>query len=360
MIGHSFSDSFRQAIMMILESSDGMVLDAYTMALALWDGQNQRMKPFRELDLSQGSHWLKWLQSPAVIRSDDAIAVIMLGQILVVYHIAVLGTSAHSILRRSLLLVKDWYPSLLNEPSLYPITITPIFIDTVECLVKREIPVIRPPPDDNTDYSIVDRSAGVCVGLLHLQYEVCKIGHLSKTLAPITHGNSFESTTDQDIRTYAKSLEDIKRRVSEWEPRPSTCFYTRYTQAEVSAMMMQARVYRLATLLVIHRLQFPLGVEDEPAARLAMAIASELECFTQWVPEEMRGVSIRFPLFVAMLEIDHVSDRVIRYVSPITSEPTYINQLGTFLRLAKAARNSGFRGLWFDIAEDKLSMPVLA
>ncbi|KAH7121552.1 hypothetical protein EDB81DRAFT_861483 [Dactylonectria macrodidyma] len=342
------------------QSSDGVVLDAYSTVLALWDMDKNKIKGFGELDLGEGSHCLKRLQTPAIAHPEDAAAVVMLGQILVVYHIVVLGTSAHAILRRSLLLVKEWYPSLLNEPALYPITITPILIDTIESLIKREIPVIQAPPDDATDCSIVDRSAGVCLGLIHLQYEVCRIAYRAKTAAIITDGGSSESTSGQYARTNGEELDDIRRRVSNWEPRPSTSFFTCYTKFEVSAMMMQARVYRLATLLIIHRLQYPLGVEDDPAARLAMAIAAELECFVQWVPNDMKGIPIGFPLLVALLEIDGVSEKVIRYASPETAEPTYVDQLRAFIQLAKAARDSGFRGLWFDIAEDKLSIPVLA
>ncbi|KAF5013324.1 hypothetical protein FDECE_674 [Fusarium decemcellulare] len=360
MIGRSFSDSFRQAIMTVLESSDGAVLDGYTTVLATWDADSQRMKGLSELDLAQGSDCLKRLQAPAISHPEDAAAVVMLGQVLLVYHIVVLGTSAYTILRRSLLLVKDWYPSLLNQPALHAIVITPILIDTVESLVRREIPVVRAPQEQTASYSIVDRSAGLCLGLLYLQYELCRISHQAKLSGVITHDGSSISPPTQHVGIYRQDLEDIRAQVSNWEPRPSTSFFTEHTQFEVSAMMMQARVYRLATLLIIHRLQHPLGVEDEPAARLAMAIAAELECFVQWVPEDAKGLPIGFPLLVTMVELDHVSDKIIDYVSPQAAEPIYVDQLKSFVQLAKAARDGGFNGLWFGIAESKLTIPVLA
>ena len=358
-IGPTFSDPFRQAIMIVLNRSEGVVLDAYSTVTSLWDAGNNKIKAFDEVDLGQGSRCLKKLQTPAIAHPEDAAAVIMLGQILVVYHIAVLGTSSHAIVRRSLLLVKDWYPWLLNESALHPITITPILVDTVESLVKREIPVVRAPPDP--DCSIVDRSAGLCVGLLHLQYEVCRIGHLAKTSTVAAESGAVEPTsTNRYVGMYGEELEAVRTQVLNWEPRPPKTFFTRYTQHEVSAMMMQARVYRLATLLIIHRLRYPLGVEDEPAERLAMAIAAELECFVQWVPDDMKGVSIGFPLLVAMLEIDHISEDAIRYVSPLTAQPTYVEQLRAFVRLTRAARDMGFCGLWFCLVEKGLSIPVLA
>lgn len=359
-IGRSFSDRFREAIMMVLKSSDGVILDAYSTALALWDSDNNKMRGLGELDLGEGSQRLKQLQAPAIAHHKDAAAVVMLGQILLVYHIVVLCTSAHAIVRRSLLLVKDWYPSLLTEPSLYPITITPIFVDTIESLVKREIPVIQAPPDEAGNCSIVDRSAGLCVGLIHLQYEVCKIGHQARRAAIITDDGLADSTTSQHGKVLYAQLNEIKRRVSNWEPKPPREFFTQYTQPEVSAMMMQARVYRMATLLIIHRLRYPLGVEDGPVAWLAMSIVAELECFVQWVPDGMEGISIGLPLLVALLEVDDVSEKVIQYVSPAGPDRIYVDQLRAFIHLAKSERDNGFCGLWFDIAEDKLSMPVLA
>ncbi|KAL3299545.1 specific transcription factor domain protein [Colletotrichum asianum] len=132
MIVPSFSDSFRGAITVVFARSGGVLLDAYLAALALWDAQHNRMKTLDEVNPREGSNCLKQLQTAATIDAHDAAAVIMLGQVLVVYHIILLGTSAHAILRQSLLLVKDWLPSLLAQPCLYPITITSILVDTVD------------------------------------------------------------------------------------------------------------------------------------------------------------------------------------------------------------------------------------
>ncbi|KAI8218451.1 hypothetical protein K4K54_010350 [Colletotrichum sp. SAR 10_86] len=132
MIGPSFSDSFRGAITVVFARSGGVLLDAYLAALALWDVQHNRMKTLDEVNPREGSNCLKQLQAAAIVDAHDAAAVIMLGQVLVVYHIILLGTSAHAILRQSLLLVKDWLPSLLSQPCLHPITVTSILVDTVE------------------------------------------------------------------------------------------------------------------------------------------------------------------------------------------------------------------------------------
>ncbi|KAF4818305.1 hypothetical protein CGCSCA5_v005394 [Colletotrichum siamense] len=356
MIGPSFSDSFRSAITVVFARSGGVLLDAYLAALALWDGQHKRMKTLDEVNPREGSNCLKQLQAAAIIDAHDAAAVIMLGQVLVVYHVILLGTSAHAILRQSLLLVKDWVPSLLAQPCLYPITITSILVDTVECLVKREIPVIQPP---RGDYSTVDRTFGLCSGLICILYELCAISYEAKKSAC---AGSFLSDDPMHLRlrNCSNELADIERRVRVWEPAPPATFFNQFSRLEVSAMMLQARVYRLATLLIIHRLQYPLGVKDDTALRLAMSILVELECFVEWAPVEMKGLPIGLPLLVSSLEIDSPSERVIKYVSPVTAgESGYGTKLKSFASLVKSARDNGYRGLWFDLIEGGLHIPVL-
>ncbi|KAK2779145.1 hypothetical protein CKAH01_11404 [Colletotrichum kahawae] len=356
MIGPSFSDSFRGAITVVFARSGGVLLDAYLAALALWDDQNNRMKPLGEVNPREGSKCLRQLQAAAIVDSHDAAAIIMLGQVLVVYHIILLGTSAHAILRQSLLLVKDWYPSLLAQPCLHPITVTSILVDTVECLVKRETPVIQPPCGE---YSTVDRTFGLCSGLICILYELCVISYEAKA-SDCTESVLFGNPATLRRGNGSKELADIESRVREWEPAPPTTFFNEFSPLEASAMMLQARVYRLATLLIIHRLQYPLGVADDTALRLAMNITAELECFIEWVPLDMKRLPIGLPLLVSALEIDSPSERVITYVSPVTAgDSGYGTKLKGFASLVKAARDNGYRGLWFDLVEGGLHIPVL-
>lgn len=348
MIGPSFSDSFRGAIT--------VVFDAYLAALALWGAQHNRMKSLDEVNPREGSNCLEQLQAAAIVDAHDAAAVIMLGQVLVVYHIILFGTSAHAILRQSLLLVKDWLPSLLSQPYLYPITVTSILVDTVECLVKREMPVIQPP---RSDCYPVDRTFGLCSGLICILYELCVISYEAKKSA---YTGLVLSDNPMHLRhgNCSNELADIERRVRAWEPAPHTTFFSQFSRLEVSAMMLQARVYRQATLLIIHRLQYPLGVEDDTALRLAMKITVELECFVEWLPVEMKGLPIGLPLLVSSLEIDSLSEQVIKYVSPVTTgESEYGTKLKAFASLVKAARDNGYRGLWLDLVEGGLHIPVL-
>lgn len=354
MIGPSFCDGFRNAIVSVFPRGGGVLLDAYLAALALWDSEHHRVKAPGEMELIEGSHCLKQLQNTAIQEPLDAAAVIMLGQILAVYHIVAFGTSANAIVRRSLLSVKEWYPSLLIQPHLNPITITPILVDTVESLVRREVPVIRFP---RVDSATVDRSFGLCVNLLHIHYEICKLSHSAKIAA--SRGLNSSDLLVRPCPAIVEKLTMLEKQSREWEPSPPASFFIQYSQLEVWTMLLQARVYRLATLLIIHRLQYPLGVEDETASRLAMTIATELDFFAQHFPDEMERLAVGLPLLVSALETGHLSDHVIACISPATSEPGYSEKLKNFVNLVRAARDNGFRGLWFDLVEGGLHIPVL-
>lgn len=96
---------------------------------------------------------------------------------------------------------------------------------------------------------------------------------------------------------------EIEQRLRQWEPSCPTALFSKYSHIEVSAMIMQARVYRIAGLLLIHRLRYPLGVEDEEGSRLAMIIVAELSCFVQWAPQEVKDMAVCLPLFLAMIEV---------------------------------------------------------
>ncbi|KAF2017746.1 hypothetical protein BU24DRAFT_157614 [Aaosphaeria arxii CBS 175.79] len=356
MIGPSFCDDFVNAIKSVFTGSDGFFLEAYNATLALWDVRNNRPRIITASDIKNASHFLRQLQKAAIQGPFDAAAIVFLGQILLVHHVVAFGTSAHAIVRRSLLSVREWYASLLLESSMNPITITPIVVDTVESLVRRDIPVVQIPRYKSTT---VDRTAGLCVELLHFQYDICKISYAAKITGRRSIVSAGATTPSLRSSPDSSSLDALEEKVRQWEPSPPLTFFTEYTPSEVSAMLLQARVYRLATLLIIHRLKYPLGVEDEYASRLALLIMVELECFTQQVTDTTDGLAIGLPLLVSALETGYLNDRIVSYVAPVSANPDYAQKLQDFVSLVRAARDHGYLGLWFDLVEGGLHVPIL-
>jgi len=346
MIGRSFSDGFQRAVWTVMGQTDGIVFEAYQAALGIWDTEKERIRPLGEVDVSAGRDCLKRLQDAATVQPGDAAAILMVGQILLVYHVATICTSAQPILRSALLAVKPFYEDLLSQPELDPITVTPILIDTVESLVRREMPVIKCP---ETERLVVDRSAGVCWSLLPLLQKLCECSAREKASEPLFSRGPCDG--GPDIFT------EVESQIRVWEPKIPNIF-SDYSQLEVASMLLQARLYKAGALLIIHRLRYPLGENDEEAIIQANVILAELSAFVAWAPDELRGLPIGLPLLCAMLETREHGEHIVSQMATFSRHPRHEMEFRRFVDLVWAAREGGFRGLWFDLAKS-FQMPLV-
>jgi hypothetical protein len=144
MLGKSFTADFQATIRLLFSHSPQLMADAYSSALELMKRRKIQPKECNGSDLAIGSSCLKSLRtaSMSVEKKEDATVVIMLGQIMAVYNILIPCPFTHAIIRSTLLSVKDWYPSLLQQPEMDTVTLTPVLVDTIECLIRRETDVL--------------------------------------------------------------------------------------------------------------------------------------------------------------------------------------------------------------------------
>lgn len=224
---------------------------------------------------------------------------------------------------------------------------TPILIDTVECLVHREIPIIRLHPQSRV---IVDRYAGLCASLLPHLYDICECSNALKIKALAVGSESDSSIEDR--------LDEIEETIRRWRPRTPAQLFDNYGQNAVLAMVTQANVYRLAALLILHRLRHPLGVEDEAAQKLANGIFSELAFFAKSAVKETSALPVVFPLTMAMLEIKGPGEYLLERLSSFTVQSISASRLQEFVNLTRASRKFGFEGIWFDLVDTHLRVAV--
>ncbi|KAJ6125269.1 hypothetical protein N7471_012586 [Penicillium samsonianum] len=60
-------------------------------------------------------------------------------------------------------------------------------------------------------------------------------------------------------------LDTIQDSLERWQPSPPPDFIERFTQSEVVGMLAQAKILRLAALLIVHRLRYLYGQCDKEA-----------------------------------------------------------------------------------------------
>ncbi|PTB62107.1 hypothetical protein BBK36DRAFT_1172944 [Trichoderma citrinoviride] len=169
-----------------------------------------------------------------------------------------------------------------------------VLLDTADCLVHCRKPTQRFPSEET---KVVSRHLGVCLSLLPYYYDLCLIGHCM--------ANSFDTVCLVQLH---KKLDEIRTAVEGWRPPPLCNVSQRYETVDLVNLLAQAKVYRLAALLVGHRLRYPFGREDGQARIWSNEIMLELELANWATKQPCRCVTL--PYLVAAVEIQDVGSRV--------------------------------------------------
>ena len=351
MIGGTFVGKYRDTVLIVFNQAPDLLADAYQAVLDLLNRRQQGISGHGELTLSLGAKCLRSLvrMSSSIGSIEDAVAFIMLGQTLLVYNALIPCPSTRTITRGTLLGVKEWYPALLQEPSLDSVTLAPILVDTIESLIRRELPVVRLP---STDRVIVDRFLGVTSSLLPFLYDLCERSHCEKS--------SAQSALYEHRKAYQTNpYSDIESIISSWQPIIPPAFHSEYAESEVKLMLAQARLYRLTALLVIHRLRFPLGMEDEIGHRYAEAIFKELSPLKSWPADGATGLGLDFPIFVAMVECPDVGLEAFHAFDSLRFRKQHPTDILEFIKFLERKQGLGFRGSWLDLVNEGFHGDIL-
>lgn len=391
-MGRSFMPDFRMAVGSILKHSGPIFTDGYMAFLRLVSNCQASRLGWTIPDMCQGAKGLQCLRDVQILRPEEAVCILLLGQALYVFEGLTdtfripastesgnkVMTSAHSIMRSALISARPWYPMLVNEPALDTVTICPLLLDIVSCLVHREIPIIEPCIPNRV---IVDRYVGISVTLLPLLHQICTRSHAAKLAAAAATsptsptssspggGGGGSSNSSDGVASTAwdhtyypprDCYSDLEESIKHWTPSIPPDFFSKYDKSEVQMMTTQARAYRLAALLVIHRLRYPLGVRDDTARRYASKVFAEVSSAYDRLPRAgAAALPIGFPLFVSMLEIEGPGEMLLDQLGGYAIHSLALAKLRGFISEARLARVSGFSGLWFDLVEERLHYAVI-
>ncbi|KAJ1323800.1 fungal specific transcription factor domain-containing protein [Microdochium nivale] len=363
MFGRNFSDEYQAAVKRLFQHSPHTMAAAYDAVLSQLDLSSMQVRDDGRAgqDLKAGSDCIKALieASSSVTKPEDAALVMMLAQILFVYNMAIGWPAAHMVVRSSLLAIKDWYPILTKQPAFDSIVITPVLLDTIDCLVKREVPVIRL---DCSDRVPIDRLLGLCATLLPLMYDLCELSHRAAH-SPRTREASSPHEFEARYRStyYDDEYTAVEQQIAAWSPTWPPHFLTAYSSVEVVTMLAQARLYRASSLLILHRLRFPLGIEDRVARCHADAILNEFCNIEAWTSNPDHGLRFAtdFPLLVATLELPERGSAIVERLKPMRIQPRNSKGIIEFAGAARRAMHEGYMGLWFDLAEKKLHVEIM-
>ena len=114
-------------------------------------------------------------------------------------------------------------------------------------------------------------------------------------------------------------------------------------------MLVQAHLYRLTALLIIHRLRFPLGTEDIIGQRYAKEIFRELYSLREWPTNGATGLGLDFPLFVAMVELPKVGFEAFQAFDALRYRKQHPRNIMEFIELIQKKQRLAFRRSWLDL-----------
>ncbi|KAJ5621905.1 hypothetical protein N7528_005137 [Penicillium herquei] len=349
-LGTSFIPESQKTIYAILSFSGSTLAEGYLAFLGLMT-THQRSLVLRpqQPDMRKAAKGLQRLRDVTISHDYDAACALFLGQTMYVFNVlsAPYSNTAHSIVRSALLSAKPWFPRLIQAPIMDTVIMSPILIDTVECLAHREVPIIKLP---NTERVIIDRYAGICATLLPHLWDICECSHTFKKSLQDPHMEPYVEFYDR--------LAVIEQRIRDWVPPNPPELYANFGQHEVVAMMTQANVYRLAGLLVIHRHRYPLGVEDETAKALAESIFSAMTSFAQSAAEKSTALPMVFPITMAMLEIEGPGEALLDIFAAFTVQIASAHRLKEFVKQMRAAREARYEGVWYELVETHLQVAM--
>lgn len=340
MVGSSFACAFRTSIQETYVCAPVLVQEIYSAMSAAIQRARYCVFLSETLDVEQGASSVQKLRTAQIHSLSDALAIVSLGQTLAAFDFLTNCDSPWLILRYSLSSAQPWYEELSANPAYDPITICPIFWDTLWCLLRREIPVVRFRPRATP---VVDRLAGICTTLLPIFYDLCVAGNKLKRQSngapPEVHASCIGR------------IERIEEKLHLWTPKTPHNFNVTFSKQEILGMRTQAQMYRTSALLIVHRMLNPFGTGDDTAISLANSI---LHDFLQY--QEMTGSAASlhntaFPVLLASLEISDMPTVIWNSIAMFNLAPVCLAKMQALVESVWTTRLNGSRDYLFDLVD---------
>lgn len=163
------------------------------------------------------------------------------------------------------------------------------FTELCECLLRCERPTL-PRNAISSEIGHVDRYIGLSIPLLPILHDICELNY-SK------FHNRHENSLPESIETAATN----------WQPEPPDDFVDCYSRSEVVNILLQAKVLRFTAMLIMHRIQYPYGTNNDKGLVLAQSILSDLELAHQLTGNPIKCADLG--LLAASFELDQPEAR---------------------------------------------------
>ncbi|KUJ24626.1 uncharacterized protein LY89DRAFT_25815 [Mollisia scopiformis] len=336
-VGSSFQAAEQRSLMAPLPAALPVLKDAYlAYAGALKLSQPSNVTEVdKEIGLRYASSAMTTLMSLPVATFQDANLCLTLGTVLALYVYSAVGVGMADICHYCLSTTSSFIKTAGSDTEMDSWQSFLVLLEIMDCVVHRRRPTLR---IQVQTLESVDRHLGLCVPLLPYYYDLCVISHTLRSSADTSYSVHIQ-----------KQLDGIHQAIEEWQPSHGD-LVDKFEAAEVVNLLAQAKVYRLAGLLISHRLRYVFGQQDRQADTWSKEIMMELELARKFTKQSIRCVTM--PFIAAAIEIRDPSARlkalknVDEYVDQFT--PVVQEATRTFLERVWHERDVKITTCWFD------------
>ncbi|KAK0119208.1 hypothetical protein ONS96_012271 [Cadophora gregata f. sp. sojae] len=335
MLGPSFAWEMRAAFQYSYLCSPVLLHDIIAVLWATVKRARNNIVAWDQDDVARGAVSLQQLRTARISGIGDALAILALGQTLAAFDLLTSCNGSTSILRYSLTSIRPWHERVARNPLLDPVIIASIFWDTLNCLMKSEIPILE---HILRDTPIVDRMAGHCTTLLPVLYSLCVA---SKTFTDSLAGAVADNA----------DLAHIQQKVFWWRPESPSDLTEKFSGQEILKMEAQAAMYRVAVLLFCHRILHPIGTLDEVAKEHAHLIMSEFSRYSAMLKPGTRLQNVGFPILLVALEIPDLPKDIWNYITLSAAAPVFMSKISVLIDWVWMKRSNGCTSFLLDLVK---------
>jgi hypothetical protein len=340
LVGPTFHEFHHISFVQRLIQPTPVLRDAAVACAAVLFGDQlaEYARPSLEIGHKRAASVVSALRSFRISDEQDLVVALILGVSMITFAMHVADGKPYLISRYTLSLIKAQNTDLSAlDPTTMDLLMCLVSTETFGCLLRSYTPTMRidfPGKEDR-----VDRYLGVSAPMFTLFYDICEICRL------IRH-------SEVAVPEMLRLLETVHAAVDQWQPSTPADFLERFTQAEVVGMLAQAKVLRLAALLIIHRLYYPYGEHDKQGRMLSKAIIDEFEMVLQLSQRSIPCTGLAY--LVACFEISEVEARssaIEESENVITFSKQAQLSFKTKVNLVWNARDRGCQFYWFQLSD---------
>ncbi|KAK6371384.1 hypothetical protein LTS17_009115 [Exophiala oligosperma] len=346
-MGPTFQDDERRSLVALLPTAlpvlkDACLAFAGALKLTYSDPHDVAKVDDEHTNLLHALAAIEILRSFPVCTPQDVAICLTLGTLLALFSYSAVGRGVYEISQHCLSTARPFIEQGVLDVDTEPRLVYLTLQEVMDCLVHRKMPSIRSPRHRLcSGRDVVDRHLGLCVPLLPYYHDLCVASH------------SLANTTDESyMALIKKQLSLIQDELEIWKPSTPDQFLEKFTSTEVIHLLAQARLYRLAALLVNHRLCYAFGTQDHQATIWANEIMSELDLARNVTNQPIRSVTL--PFIAAAIEMQGTRARrqalqdTVMHVDQFT--PAVQKATKAFLTRVWRERDDKVIISWFDSA----------